>query len=100
MMSIEAMISIAGMALGGIGIVHVLMASRRCIKSADPDPERVRRFVETAPPLPEKLREHSKTNEPDRDQQAPGAHRSRAATCDRCLKQHRYLRRSPTWRRI
>lgn len=100
MMSIEAMISIAGMALGGIGIVHVLMASRRCIKSAEPDPKRVRRFVETAPPLPKKLREHPNTNEPDRDQQESSVHRLRATTCDRCLKQHRYLQRSPTWRRI
>lgn len=99
-MSIEAMISIAGMVLGGIGIVHVLMASRRCITSADPDPQRVQRFVETAPPLPEKLREHPNTNESDRDQQDPSVHRSRAATCDRCLKQHRYPQRSPTWRRI
>lgn len=99
-MSIEAMISIAGMVLGGIGIVHVLMASRRCITSADPDPQRVQRFVETAPPLPERLREHPNTNEPDCDQQNPGAHRSRTTFCDRCLKPHRYLRRSPTWRRI
>ena len=48
-MSFEAIISISAMTAGVAGIFFVLRAYNQSIKTAEPDPARVKRFVETAP---------------------------------------------------
>ncbi|WHQ84991.1 hypothetical protein [Tritonibacter mobilis] len=55
MMSFDALLSISGMLVCFVGLVHVIIAYRRTTQSAEPDPERVRRFIESAPPIPDHL---------------------------------------------
>ncbi|PRZ49525.1 hypothetical protein [Tritonibacter scottomollicae] len=52
MMPFDAIISISGMLACLVGLFHVVIAYLRTTRSAEPDPERVRRFVESAPPIP------------------------------------------------
>ena len=52
MMPFDAIISILGMLACLAGLVHVVIAYRQTTRSAEPDPERVKRFVESAPPIP------------------------------------------------
>lgn len=54
-MQIDAIISITGILLGVVGIVCVIVAGRKTVTSAEPDPERVRSFVKSAPPIPKHL---------------------------------------------
>lgn len=54
-MTSDALIGIVGILIGCFGIFRTLSAYNQTIKSAEPDPERVRRFVELAPPLPAHL---------------------------------------------
>lgn len=53
MMSFDAIVSISGMLVCAVGFVHVIIAYRGTTRSAEPDPERVKRFVENAPPIAE-----------------------------------------------
>ncbi|WP_133260331.1 hypothetical protein [Rhodovulum sp. BSW8] len=55
MMPFDAVISISGMLVCLVGLVHVVIAYRGTTHSAEPDPERVKRFVESAPPIPDHL---------------------------------------------
>jgi hypothetical protein len=55
MMSFDAIVSISGMLVCAVGFVHVIIAYRGTTRSAEPDPERVKRFVENAPPIPDHL---------------------------------------------
>ncbi|MCE8420253.1 hypothetical protein LZ190_16340 [Rhodovulum sulfidophilum] len=52
MMPFDAIISISGMLVCLVGLVHVVIAYRGTTRSAEPDPERVKRFVKSAPPIP------------------------------------------------
>ena len=52
MMPFDAIISISGMQVCLVGLVHVVIAYLRTTRSAKPDPERVKRFVESVPPIP------------------------------------------------
>jgi len=52
MMPFDAIISISGILVCLVGLVHVVIAYRQTTRSAEPDPQRVRRFVESAPPIP------------------------------------------------
>ncbi|QDY69872.1 hypothetical protein [Qingshengfaniella alkalisoli] len=54
-MTMGALLGIAGMVIGASAIIRSLMIYGQSIRSAEPDPERVRRFIETAPPLPKHL---------------------------------------------
>ena len=55
LLSIDALISISGVLFCLIGFVRVVVAYRGTTRSADPDPERVKRFVESATPIPAHL---------------------------------------------
>lgn len=55
MMPFDVVISISGMLVCLVGVVHVVIAYRGTTRSAEPDPERVERFVESAPPIPSHL---------------------------------------------
>lgn len=80
MMSLDAVISITGMLVCLIGLIRVVVAYRGTTRSAEPDPERVKRFVESAPPIPAHLiddsggrspkvrRVHAQEAEPGEDQ--------------------------------
>ncbi|ETX13567.1 hypothetical protein OCH239_09820 [Roseivivax halodurans JCM 10272] len=48
-MSIDAILSISGVAACAAGAYFVLRAYGQTTKSAEPDPERVKRFVDSAP---------------------------------------------------
>ena len=52
MMPFDAIISISGILVCLVGLVHVVIAYRQTTRSAEPDPQRVKRFVESAPPIP------------------------------------------------
>lgn len=54
-MTSDALIGITGILIGCFGLFRTLSAFNQTIKSAEPDPKRVRRFVELAPPLPAHL---------------------------------------------
>ncbi|MCE8467526.1 hypothetical protein LZ189_00285 [Rhodovulum sulfidophilum] len=51
-MPFDAIIAISGILVCLVGLVHVVIAYRQTTRSAEPDPERVKRFVESAPPIP------------------------------------------------
>lgn len=55
MMPFDAITSISGMLVCFVGFVHIVTAYRGTTRSAEPDPERVKRFVESAPPTPAHL---------------------------------------------
>ncbi|TNJ38684.1 hypothetical protein [Phaeobacter sp. B1627] len=55
MMPFDAVILISGMLVCLVGVVHVVIGYRGTTRSAEPDPERVKRFVESAPPIPSHL---------------------------------------------
>ena len=48
-MSIDAIISLSGITALAVGLVFVLRANGQTIKTAEPDPERVKAFIATAP---------------------------------------------------
>ena len=52
MMPFDAVVSISGMLVCLVGLAHVVIAYRGTTRSAEPDPERVKRFIESAPPIP------------------------------------------------
>ena len=51
-MPFDAIISISGILVCLVGLVHVVIAYRQTTRSAEPDPQRVERFVESARPIP------------------------------------------------
>ncbi|MCA0964911.1 hypothetical protein [Salipiger bermudensis] len=51
-MPFDAIISISGILVCLVGLVHVVIAYRQTTRSAEPDPQRVKRFVESALPIP------------------------------------------------
>lgn len=55
MMPFDAIISISGILVCLVGLVHVVIGYRQTTRSAEPDPQRVKRFVESAPPTPGQL---------------------------------------------
>ncbi|OCX65453.1 hypothetical protein BFP70_09420 [Thioclava sp. SK-1] len=82
-MSAEAFFSISGMLICLVGLVHVIIAYRGTTRSAEPDPERVRRFVESAPPLPNHLPRtpsdpDNEGHNPSKDEDKAGADTARA----------------------
>ena len=54
-LSLDAVISITVVLVCLFGLIRVVIAYRGTTRSAEPDPERVRRFVESAPPIPADL---------------------------------------------
>lgn len=55
MMPFDAIVSISGILVCLIGLVRVVVAYCGTTRSAEPNPERVKRFVESAPPIPAHL---------------------------------------------
>ena len=77
MMPFDAIISISGILVCLVGLVHVVIAYRQTTRSAEPDPQRVKRFVESAPPIPGHLlyahQDRCPTARPARAQKAESA---------------------------
>ena len=64
-MPFDAIISILVMLVCLVGLVHVVIAYRQTTRSAEPDPERVKRFVESAPPIQAPLIDASMASSPE-----------------------------------
>ncbi|MBY5971884.1 hypothetical protein KUV28_05985 [Ferrimonas balearica] len=81
MMPFDAIISISGILVCLVGLVHVVIAYRQTTRSAEPDPQRVKRFVESGPPIPGHLlyahQDQCREARPSRAQEAEPSEKDR-----------------------